>query len=359
MRRLLRLPVMSFIAVWLVLGGAGIGAFAPRVSAAQNPTVTIMVGGLDKIIYLPAMLTQQLGYFQDEGLNVKLIGEAAGVESTTALLAGQVDGAIGFYDHTIDIQGKGKSLESVVQLDGVPGEAEMVASKDAATIKSPADFKGKNLGVTGIGSSTDFLTHYLAEKNGVSGDQFKIVPVGAGNTFIAAIQHGTIAAGMTTDPTISRLLKTGEAKVLIDMRTEAGTREALGGTYPAACLYMRSDYVQQHPEIVQKLANAFVRTLVWIHGHSATEIADKMPADYYAGDKDLYVTALQASLDMFTPTGLMPEDGPPTVLKVLSAFDPNVQGKQIDLSKTYTTKFVEQAMKTLNIAATPGATPAS
>jgi NitT/TauT family transport system substrate-binding protein len=39
----------------------------------------------------------------------------------------------------------------------------------------------------------------------------------------------------------------------------------------------------------------------------------------------------------------MPEDGPPTVLKVLSTFDKNVMGNSIDLSKTFTTEFVKAA----------------
>ncbi len=43
----------------------------------------------------------------------------------------------------------------------------------------------------------------------------------------------------------------------------------------------------------------------------------------------------------------MPKDGPETVLKVLQAFAKNVQGKQIDLSKTYTTSFVDNAAKAL------------
>jgi NitT/TauT family transport system substrate-binding protein len=44
---------------------------------------------------------------------------------------------------------------------------------------------------------------------------------------------------------------------------------------------------------------------------------------------------------MFTPDGVMPEDGPKTVLAVLSQFSKNVKGKTIDLSKTYTTEFVK------------------
>jgi NitT/TauT family transport system substrate-binding protein len=39
----------------------------------------------------------------------------------------------------------------------------------------------------------------------------------------------------------------------------------------------------------------------------------------------------------------MPADGPPTILSVLSAFNPKVQGKTIDLTKTFTNEFVQQA----------------
>lgn len=155
------------------------------------------------------------------------------------------------------------------------------------------------------------------------------------------MQQDQIQAGMTTEPTISRLIKTGEASVLVDMRTVEATRKALGGTYPAASLYMETAWVDEHKEEAQKLANAFVKTLKYINTHSAAEIADKMPKDFYVGDKDGYVKALDEGKGMFTADGVMPEDGPKTVLAVLSEFSKNVKGKQIDLSKTYTTEFVK------------------
>ena len=68
-----------------------------------------------------------------------------------------------------------------MQLNGVPGEVELVSAKLADQIKSPADFKGRNLGVTGLGSSTNFLTQFLAVKNGVPVDQIHSIAVGAGN----------------------------------------------------------------------------------------------------------------------------------------------------------------------------------
>jgi len=312
-------------------------------SAAQADTkVSIMVGGYEKQIYLPTKLTESLGYFKDEGLDVELLNEPAGVDAENELLAGAVQGVVGFYDHSIDLQAKGKFVESVVQFSQAPGEVELVSTKHPE-IKSPADFAGKNLGVTGLGSSTNFLTQFLAVKNGVKLGDFTSVPVGAGNTFIAAMQQDKIQAGMTTEPTISRLLKTGEASVLVDMRTIEGTKQALGGTYPAASLYMDAAWVEANKETVQKLANAFVKTLKFINTHSAAEIADKMPKDFYVGDKEGYVKALADGKAMFTPDGVMPADGPKTVLSVLSAFKKDLQGKEIDLSKTYTTEFVKNA----------------
>jgi NitT/TauT family transport system substrate-binding protein len=349
-------------ALAIAASACGGGATAPTAAPASNPTsapaataassgntsaqktkVSIMVGGLNKIIYLVPTLTKQLGYFDEQGLDMQVLDEPSGVSAEDAMLSGQVNGTVGFYDHNIDLQGKGKKTEAVVIFDWVPGEAEVISSKLADQIKSPADFKGRNLGVTSIGSSTYFLTNYLAVKSGLKPEDIHPIAVGAGDTFIAALQKAQIDAGMTTEPTISRLLKTGDGKILIDMRTAAGTKAALGGTYPAASLYMQTDWVNSHKDAVQKLANAFVKTLKWIHTHTADDIVAKVPQDFYAGDKDLYLNAMKGSMDMFSPDGTMPPDGPQTILNVLSAFDKNVQGKQIDLNATYTNEFVNAA----------------
>ena len=314
---------------------------APAAQAADK--VSLMVGGYEKIIYLPAKLAEGLGYFKAEGLDVELLNEGAGVDAENEMLAGAVQGVVGFYDHCVDLQTKGKYIESVVQLAHAPGEVELVSTKQAQ-VKGMADLRGKSLGVTGLGSSTNFLTQFLMVKAGVPLGEFNSLPVGAGSTFIMAMQQDKIQAGMTTEPTISRLLKTGEARVLVDLRTLEKTKDALGGTYPAASLYMPTAWVEKNKPTVQKLANAFVKALRFINTHSAAEIADKMPKDFYVGDKEGYVKALDAGKGMFTADGVMPKGGPETVLSVLSTFSKNVKGKTVDLSKTYTTEFVTKVM---------------
>lgn len=323
--------------------GIALLAGAISIGAHAADKIMIMVGGLEKQIYLPAKLTEQLGYFKEQGLEVELQSEQAGVNAENQMLAGAVQGVVGFYDHTIDLQAKGKAAMSVVQFSQAPGEAILVSSKLADTLKSAADFKGRTLGVTGLGSSTNFLTQYLAGRAGVKSNEFTTLPVGAGTTFIAAMMQARIDAGMTTEPTISRLLLTDVARVLIDLRTPESTKKELGGLYPAASLYMPTVWVNAHREQTQKLANAFVKTMKFIDTHSAAEIADKLPADYYAGDKPAYVKALDAEKSMFTRDGVMPAGGPETVLAVLQGFNKEVQGKTIDLSKTYTTEFAKAA----------------
>ena len=279
-------------------------------SARANAAIRIMVGGVEKQIYLPAKLAEQLGYFKDEGLDVELLSQPAGIDAEDELLAGAVQGVVGFYDHTIDLQSKGSFVESVVQFGRVPGEVELVATRRAAAIKSPADWKGKTLGVTGLGSSTSFLTQFIAAKSGLKSDEVTLLPVGGGDTFVSALEQGKIDGGMTSEPTASRLLAGGEAKVLIDMRTIEETKRVLGGAYPSASLYMQTGYVEVHHDLVQRLVNAFVRSLHYIATHSAEDIAGEMPPEFYAGNKSLYVKALAGDKGMFTSDGRMPPRGP-------------------------------------------------
>jgi len=320
-------------------GSGGGGA-----QAANGPSLTIMVGGLSKQIYLPFMLAKQLGYYAKAGVNVNLIDEPAGGDATKNMIAGQVQGVGGFYDHNIALQALGKSSESVVSMLQIPGEVELCRSDLKGVIKSPADWAGRSLGITDTGSSTDFLTQYLATKNGVSPSKTIRRGVGAGSTFIAAMKQKAIDCGMTTEPTVSQVLSDNTGFILLDMRTAEGSRQSLGGTYPATSLYMTTAYVDAHKDLVQKLVNAYVATLKWIQGHTGMQIADQMPADYYAGvGKTTYAKALDSEKGIFNPTGLMPADGPQTCLAVQNAFNDTVKGKSIDLSKTYTDQFVQTA----------------
>lgn len=302
--------------------------------------VSIGEGGVDKIIYLPATLAQRLGYFADEGLDVELKSEASGVHAVDELLSGSVQAVMGSYDHTIDLQAKGKSVVSVVQLGHSPGEALIIAQRRHGEYRAVSDLQGATIGVTGIGSSTHFLSQYLMIAAGLKLSQSRFVPIKQGEVFIDALASGQIDAGMTSEPTISRGVMHDRAHILVDLRAPEETRRALGGSYPGVCLYLQTAWVARNRATVQKLVNALVRSLRYIQSHSAAEIAANVPESFYYGDRPGYVRALTHAKPMFTPDGRMPADGPETVWRVLSTIDRTVKDKRLDLKRTYTTEFV-------------------
>src|SRR6202048_1476945 len=252
--------MQSFSRLLLALAGGGLrgtacGGASSSSSPNQTANVKLMVGGLNKQIYLPNMLTQQLGYFKEQNLNVTFIDEGSGQGAEQEVVAGNVDAGSGSYNHTLELQAAGKNIQTVCQFGIAPGEAEGMDAKKASSITGIADLKGKNLGVTDLGSGTQTVTSALLGQKGVSAEQVKWVAVGAGNTFIAAINQQRIDAGMTTEPTISRLVQSGQGKVLVDLRTPASTRAALGGDYPFIGIFMRTDYVNGNKDVTQRLVD--------------------------------------------------------------------------------------------------------
>ncbi len=319
---------------------------APSATATKSPPakVRIIVGGLNKQIYLPNKLTQALGYFTDENVDADVIDEgSSGVTTENAVLSGGADLGSGAYDHTIELQAAGKNVTEVVVLLQAPGEFVMHSKRVAARIKSAADWKGLSAGVTSLGSGTHTLMRAIAARAGLQVSDVSYVTAGAGDQFISAMTKGTIDIGITTQPTVLRLVKTGEAVIGIDMSKPEDTRTALGGDWPFISLYGRSDWVSQNKAVVQRVANAYVRTLKWIQTHAAEEIADKVPADYYVGDKAGYIQALKDSMKMFSPDGRMPAGGPEFALKTHQLFNETVRKATIDLSRTFTNEFVDAA----------------
>ena len=332
----------AIAAIAVLAVAAACGSSTPSSSAGGSVSLKIMVGGLNKQIYLPNMLAQQLGYFKAENLNVTLIDEGSGQASEEEVVAGNVDAGSGAYVHPMVLNTLGKKIETICQFGIAPGEAEVVDAS-LTNISTPKDLGGKNLGVTDLGSGTQVLTQAILGTAGLDPTKSQYVAVGAGDTFIAAIQQHKIAAGMTTFPTISRLVNSGKGKILVSLLTPADTRAALGGDYPFIGIFAQNSWVNSNKDVAQRLVNAYVKTLQFIHSHSAAEIADKMPVDYFAGDKASYIADLQSQLGIFGTDCRMPAGGPETVQKIQQQFVASYKGKSANLSETYTNEFADKA----------------
>src|SRR5947199_3440076 len=115
-----RLPTISLALLLLGLAACG-GAGSPAPAASSGPpektSLKMGVGGQTQIIYLPATLADQLGYYRDEGISVEIDDLKGGSDALKALLGGSVDIVTGFYEHTIRTQTQGKFIETVALFD--------------------------------------------------------------------------------------------------------------------------------------------------------------------------------------------------------------------------------------------------
>lgn len=314
--------------------------------AFAQSKVTLAIGGASCLCYLPTMLAKQLGEFQKAGVNVDVVEFKGGSESLKAVMGGSADVASGYFDHCVNLAAKGQHLQSFVVYDRFPGFALVVSPKHTNEIKSVKDLANKKVGVSAPGSSTDFFLKYMLHKFGVDPNSVGVIGVGLGASAIAAMEQGQIDAAIMLDPAVTLLAgKYNDLKILSDTRSQKDTLAVFGGEYPGGALYAQADWVAAHQKEVQGMTTAVVSTLKWIHSHSPEEIADKMPPELVGKDKALYVAALKNTLPMYSRTGLMDPKGAAAVLAVFAQSSPAVAKANIDLSKTYSNKYVEAAGK--------------
>ena len=327
---------------------AALGALALMSgAAAAQSKVTIAVGGAGCLCYLPTMLAQELGEYKKAGVEVELVDFKGGSQSLTAVIGGSADVVSGYFDHCVNLAAKNQSLEAFVVYDRYPGLALVVGPKQTGKIKSVKDLKDTKVGVSAPGSSTDFFLKYLLSKNGVDPNSVGVVGIGLAATAVAAMEQGSVDAAVMLDPAITQLqARNKDLKILSDTRTQKDTLDVFGGEYPGGALYTKSAWIAAHPKETQALTNAILATLKWIHSHTPEEIMAKMPENLVGPDKALYLAALKNTIPMYSTTGKMDPKGAQAVLDVFSQSSPEVKNAKIDLSKTYTNKFVEAAAGT-------------
>jgi NitT/TauT family transport system substrate-binding protein len=326
----------------VVLATASAHAQAP-----EKKDIKLGVGGAPALYYLPLALTDSLGYFKEQGLNVEINDFKGGSQSLTALVGGSADVVTGAYEHTLRMQAKGQDILSVIELGRYPGIALAVKKDRADKIKTIADLKGAKIGVTAPGSSTNMIVWYLMAKAGLKPDDASFIGVGAAASAVVAIQRGEIDAISNVDPVISKLQSTNEVVVLAETRTTEGTINVLGGPMSAAVLYLKRDFMDKNPNTVQALVNAFYKTLLWLDKATPEQVADKVPQEYWLGDKALYMAAVKNNLQVYSRDGVVNAESQKRSLDFLKQFDKEIAAATIDPAKTWDGRFVTKAAATI------------
>lgn len=324
------------------------GAATAQQSKLEKTSIKIAVGGKSALFYLPLSVTERLGYFKEAGLDVEIDDVSSGTRTLQAVVAGSADIGTGTFDHAIQMQAKQQPIVAIAEMGRYPGLVMGVMASKQSRYHGPKDLKGMKIGVTGLGSSTQFMAAYMMVRSGLNPQtDATFIATGTTSTAVAAAKRAEIDVIVTSDPMVSVMTADNLITVVADTRTPKGTQDVYGGPYPGGVVYATPAFIEHNPKTTQAVVDAFVRGLHWIAGHSPEDIAKLMPPEYALGNLPVYVQAIAASKAMYSPDGHFLPGAAETAYNVLKEFNPPVAAAKIDLSKTYTDRFVDQAAKTI------------
>jgi NitT/TauT family transport system substrate-binding protein len=301
--------------------------------------VKIASGG-HVVHFLPLDLAVALGYFKDHGLEPEVVQLKGGTATAQALLTKQVDFSLNSIDHAFKAAAQGRDdLRMVTLLNQTPGMVLVVHSKHRNKVKTIADLKGMNLGVTARGSASHMVLAFLLAKNGVRLEDVSVINAGT-STFPPALKNGDIDGGIAIEPFASIMVKQGDAYVLQRLITSRDSLKAFGGPYSLTGVLTRQDVIQSNSNLVSKVVNAHVRALRWIQSHSEEEIADVLPVEVVGSDKAQYVATLKSHEDFFSRDGVISSEGAENVLMSMLASGVIEKATNLQASAFFTNGFL-------------------
>ncbi|WP_433298540.1 ABC transporter substrate-binding protein [Pseudonocardia sp. CA-142604] len=238
-------------------------------------------------------LADDKNMWAQHGLDVKVVTFKGDAELAKAVLSGDVDVAIGSLTGPLTAVEAGQDAKVFYGGFDMPAFAWFAIPE----IHSVAEGKGRNWGVTTLGSSTDLLTRYAAAKAGLNPDtDIKIIQGGASAARLAAMQAGQLQANIFTEPQTVFAEKAGYNKIL-DLKDVVDT-------YPMHVAWGSSSFVDGNPD----RAKRFVDTL-----SAAMQMTKDQPdvaAQAMAGAMKISLDDAKASMsewiDKLYPDGRMP-----------------------------------------------------
>jgi len=333
----------EFLAATAAASAAVVLPSAAMAQALEKKKITIAVGGKNLLYYLPLTIAEQLKYFQAEGLEVEIVDFAGGARALQAVVGGSADVVSGAFEHTLNMQQKGQPMRAFVLQGRAPQIVLAVSTKTMGGYKSLADLKGKKIGVTAPGSSTNIMANFVLAKAGIKPTDVSYVGVGASQGAVAAIRAGQVDAISNLDPVVTILQRAGDIKIVSDTRDPAESEKVFGGPMPAACLYAPTAFTDKNPNTAQALTNAIVRANKWIQQAGPSEVIKVVPESYLLGDRAVYIDAFLKAKGALSPDGIFPEAGSATALRALASVDEKMATAKLDLKANYTNEFARKA----------------
>jgi len=322
-------------------GGQSAASPSPTVGATTAPTVAVTPKPSPisvKVSYsniigdeLPLWATKEGGFFDQNFIDTGELQNIASAQGVPAVIANQIQFAQVGGSEVMSANAGGADLVVVAQLAGVyPFVLEV-----AASIKTVADLKGKKVGVSSVGSSSDIATRAALKKMGLDPDKdVTIVPVGSTSARTAALLGGAIDAGVAQPPDSITLEEKG-FHVLYDLASQK---------LPSAntSVVVTRKFMTENKAVVQRYVDALVLGIKKMKADRDFGIATLKKYFKSTDDK-----AMAATYDFYAKlvTATQPFARPEMFADAQSILGAsNAAVKSYDVTKMLDTSFVQSAV---------------
>lgn len=288
--------------------GTDTGSSAGSTAEIANPAINLgLVQGQDFIHAMPARVAEAQGFFTDNGLVVTIIDFTSGSDLTKAMAGGSVDvaaatglDAVSAAAHDVDLQA----------FWGVEGDSPMALVVGAdSKIGGFKDLAGAKVGISRVGSLTDYVLRAALDAEGVAFTDVTEVPLGDPASTIAGLANNDVDAFVLPVNFGYLVEADGTGKIA---ETAA---DVIGGADQFAVLMASSSYIGDNEDALRALTAAYTEAIKWMTDNRDDAIA--LAVDQLGMSEDLASKTYDQLIDKFTADGAVNTDGLAAYAKAL------------------------------------------
>ena len=270
----------SAIALFLT----GILSFSLFTACSKNQETALVPVRLNEVVhsvfYAPQYVAQELGFFEEQGLDVSVsIGQGAD-KSMTALLSDSADIALLGTEAGIYVYNEGKKDYPLAFAQLTQRAGNFIVSREPEPNFKWTDVKGKSVIGGRIGGMPELVLEYVLKQNGITPNEDmelinNISYTSTSGAFVGNIGDYTVEF----EPTATALEQQNNGYIVASLGTASG--------YVPYTVYMTtSAYIEQNPDVIQKFTNAIQKGQTWVKEHSSAEIAEVILPQFPDSDKE-------------------------------------------------------------------------
>ena len=283
-------------AVVLAVTALPMTAFAAKKDGAEEKITKVTLNEVaHSIFYAPQYVAIEEGYFAEEGLDLTLVTGFGADKVLTALISGEAD--IGFMGAEASIyayqEGATDPAVNFAQLTQRAGNF-LVAREEMPDFKWE-DLKGKKVLGGRKGGMPEMVFEYILKNNGLD--------PATDLTIDQSIDFGSTAAAFTGDDSAAYTVEFEPSATILEKEGAGHVVASLGeasGYVPYTSYSVKTSYMKENPEIIQKFTNALQKGMDYVQSHTPEEIAEVIAPQFKETDIDTITTIVKRYYDQDT-----------------------------------------------------------